>query len=137
MIRWSWRCTSTFSLINASFLNLSDFLMDLPSNFYRKKNKNYPTEKIISFSSPQVYKNQLQMSCKIIKSYDAHCSKITKIVAFDFLIRAFSTNCPNESDPSGNTVWPQAVVLQKFAKLTIFGTFNELLFTQKFARNFE
>ena len=77
-------------LINASYLNLSDFLMHLPSNFYRKENKNYPTVKIISFSSPQVYKNQLQMSCKIIKSYDAHCLKITQNVAFDFLIRALS-----------------------------------------------
>ena len=30
-------------------------------------------------------------------------------------------------DLSGNTVWPQAQVFQKLAKLTSFGTFNEFL----------
>ena len=58
-------------------------------------------------------------------------------------ILAFSTNfCPNKTDLSGNTVWPQASGFQKLAKLTIFGIFNELLSTQnvnvaRFARNVE
>ena len=45
-------------------------------------------------------------------------------------------------DLSGNTVWPQDSGFQKFAKLTIFGIFAELLSTQivnvaRFACNVE
>ena len=53
----------------------------------------------------------------------------------------FHTNfCPNTTDLSGNTVWLQAPVFNKLAKLTFFGFFNELLSTQNvyvasFARN--
>ena len=40
-------------------------------------------------------------------------------------ILAFSTHFwPIKTDLSGNTVWPQASVFQKLAKLTIFGIFN-------------
>ena len=58
-------------------------------------------------------------------------------------ILAFSNNfCPIKIDLSGSTVWPQASGFQKLAKLTIFGIFDELLFTQNvnvahFARNVE
>ena len=42
-----------------------------------------------------------------------------------FLILAFSANfCPIKTDLSGNTVWLQASVFPKLAKLTIFGIFN-------------
>ena len=47
-----------------------------------------------------------------------------------------------ENNLSGNTVWPQATILQKVAKLTIIGIFDELLSPQnvnvaRFARYIE
>ena len=42
-----------------------------------------------------------------------------------------------KTDLSGNTVWPQASGFQKLVKMTIFGIFNELLSTARFARNVE
>ena len=51
--------------------------------------------------------------------------KLLKMSHLNFGILAFSTNfCPIKTDLSGNTVWPQALVLKKLAKLTIFGIFN-------------
>ena len=46
------------------------------------------------------------------------CMKITQNVELKFLILAFSINfCPIKSDLSDNTVWPQALWFQKFAKI--------------------
>ena len=56
-------------------------------------------------------------------------------------ILAFSINfCPFKIDLSGNAVWPQASGFQKLARLTIFGSFEKLLYTQnvnvaRFAHN--
>ena len=70
--------------------------------------------------------------------------KITQNVAFEFLnFGIFTIFCPFKTDLSGNTVWPQASVFQKLAKIGPFlALFNELLSTQnvnvaRFARNVE
>ena len=69
--------------------------------------------------------------------------KSFKMSHLNFWILAFSTNfCPIKIDLYGSTVWQQASVFQKLAKLSIFGIFNELLSTQnvnvaRFARNVE
>ena len=50
--------------------------------------------------------------------------KSLKMSHLNFLILAFSTNfCPIKIELSGNTVWPQALDFQKFAKLTFFWHF--------------
>ena len=44
--------------------------------------------------------------------------KLFKMSHLNFLIMAFSTNfCPNNTDLSGNTVWPEASDFQKLAKI--------------------
>ena len=59
-----------------------------------------------------------------VNSAGTHCLKITQNVAFEFLILAFSTNfCPIKIDLSGNTVWPQVVVLQKSRQIDHFWHF--------------
>ena len=51
-------------------------------------------------------------------------------------ILAFSTTfCPIKTNPSGNTVWPQASGFQNSPKLTIFGTSNELFVHAKCKRS--
>ena len=70
--------------------------------------------------------------------------KSPKMSHFSISILAFSTNfCPFKIDLSGNTVWPQALDFQKFAKMHHFWPFfNEVLSIQnvgiaRFARNVE
>ena len=55
--------------------------------------------------------------------------KLLKMSHLNFLILAFFTNfCPNKTDLSGNTVWPQASDFQKLANMDRFGVV-------RFARN--
>ena len=50
--------------------------------------------------------------------------KLLKMSHLNFLTLAFSTNfCPNKTDLSGNTVWPQALGFQKLAKMENFWHF--------------
>ena len=72
--------------------------------------------------------------------FDTHCPKICrkscerselhivwkslKMSHLNLLMLAFSTNlCPNKTDLSGNTVWPQASGFQKLVKMDHFLTF--------------
>ena len=64
------------------------------------------------------------------------CRIIVSILAFSTIF------CPIKIDLSGNTVWPQASIFQKLAKMTIFAFFNHPLSTRnlnvtRFARNDE
>ena len=75
---------------------------------------------------PNLWINQQLFGLEMVKqkwriTEQAQCLKITKNVAFEFFILAFSTNFrPNKSDLSGNTVWPQASGFQKLAKMDHF-----------------
>ena len=54
----------------------------------------------------------------------AQCLKMTQNVAFEFFnFDTFRHFLSPKSDLSGNTVWPQASVFQKLAKMAIFGFF--------------
>ena len=61
--------------------------------------------------------------CKIIKPHIVW--KLLKLSHLNFGILVFSTNfCPNKTDLSGNTVWPQASGFQKLAKMDHFWHFK-------------
>ena len=48
-----------------------------------------------------------------------------------WILAIFTNFCPIKTDMSGNTVWPQpSGLFQKLPKLTVFGIFDYLLFTQ-------
>ena len=73
----------------------------------------------------------------------AHCLKIVQNVAFEiFVLLSFSNFCPFKVNLFSNTVWLQASIYQKLAKIDQFWHFYELSLTQKickarFARNVE
>ena len=75
----------------------------------------------------------------IVTVFENHPKCRIRIFQFWYFSPIF---CLFKSDLSGNTVWLQASGFQKLAKVTILGTFNELLFTQnvnvaRSARNVE
>ena len=99
---------------------------------------------ILFFKDPNKNLNILRYSRKVKFFHNFHIVwKSLKMSHLNFKILAFSTNfCTFKSDLSGNTNWPKVEVFKDSPKLTIFGIFCILLFTQnvniaRFARNVE